>query len=74
MRTGLFYVLRKLSLEKISNFHIQAEVKFCEFIAVYENNITTAGRSVRVSPAENNPITISAGGLSICTNKDDMKC
>ena len=53
--TGLCSGLRKLSLEEISNFRSQAEVKICEFVAVYENNLTTAGRPVRLSPAENNP-------------------
>jgi hypothetical protein len=53
--TGLCSGLRKLSLEEITNNRSQAQVKLCEFIAVYEYNLTTAGRSAGLSPAENNP-------------------
>jgi hypothetical protein len=53
--------LRKLSLEEISNIRSQAEVKLCEFIAVYEYNLTTAGWSAGLSPAENKPMHFEQG-------------
>jgi hypothetical protein len=42
------------------------------YTAVYEYNLTTAGRSAGLSPAVNN-LSAFWAGLSICINKDDMK-
>jgi hypothetical protein len=51
--TGLYSCLSSWSLQDIPNIRSQAEVKDCELMAVYEYNLTLAGESVRLSPAEN---------------------